>query len=232
MISGVPQRLVADLAIALGISVAVETGTFRGGSTRKLAAVVDRVISIELSEELHEQALHSGLADVPGVTLLQGSSIDILPGVVRDLAGPAIYWLDGHWTEGAGTAGFQKQCPVLDEIAAIDGGADSKRSCILIDDARFHLGAPPPPYRRSDWPTFPVVVDQLRANHNRCFTVLDDVIIAGPPQIQEVLDTYWLGQQWSGVLAEHNRLRAELLFPTLSGAARVAARALLRRKPS
>lgn len=221
---GLPHNLVADLSRALGITVAIETGTYRGDSARKLSETVQRVVSIELSEDLHEAAKDT-LADLVNVTLLHGSSADVLPRVVADLDGPAIYWLDGHWCGEAGTRSDGPQCPVMEEIAAIDAGEHAARSCILIDDARLHLGPPPPPFRREDWPTIAEVVDKLRATHDRVFTVLDDVIIAGPPESQAVIDEYWLDKQWQAIVAERNELRRRQWYPTLPDAVRAVAKA-------
>jgi hypothetical protein len=120
--SACQSALAADLAREPGITVAVETGTFGGGSTRTLASIVERVISIELSQDLHDAALRT-LADLPNVTLLHGSSSDVLPGVVSDLHDPAIYWLDGHWCEGA-SAGYGSLCPVLD-FSGVSGMGDT-----------------------------------------------------------------------------------------------------------
>ena len=222
---GLPHQLVADLSRALNITVAVETGTYRGDSARKLAETVQRVVSIELSEELHEAAKGT-LSDLGNVTLLQGSSADVLAHVAADLPGPAIYWLDGHWCGAAGARSDEAQCPVMEEITAIDASDHAAQSCILIDDARLHLGPPPPPFRREDWPTITDIVDKLRATHERVFTVLDDVIIAGPPEIQSVIDTYWLDKQWQMVVAERDELRRHQWYPTLPDAARAVAKAV------
>ena len=73
----------------------------------------------------------------------------------------------------------------------------------------MYLAAPPPAFRRGDWPTITEVVDQLRATHKRCFTVLDDVIIAGPPAIQQVIDFTGL-EQWNELVAHRDRLQGIL----------------------
>jgi hypothetical protein len=226
---GLPQRLVADLARALNISVAIETGTYKGASARALATSFERVISIELSPPLYEAAKQT-LDDLPHVEVLNGSSADLLRAVTSELTAPAIYWLDGHWCGDDESGGDTLQCPVIAEIEAIDAGEWAAQSCILIDDARLHLGPPPPPFRRTDWPTITEVVDKLRAVHDRVFTVLDDVIVAGPPTMQAAIDTYWLEKQWRGILSERNELRDRLWFPSVSDASRLAAKALRARK--
>ena len=222
-----PQRLAEDLARRLDLKVAVETGTYLGDTAALLRGSFPEVWTIELSEELHAKAQRSH-ASVEGLHFLLGSSIDILPKLVGDIGQPALFWLDGHWTAAAGagsTAGQEKQCPVMEEIAAIDEYDWSQRSCILIDDARLFLGPPGKPYRREDWPSFIEVVDLLRSRHPRFVTVLEDVIIAGPPDMQPIVDDYWLGVLERGEDSRARLIRA--LNPTKGQAARQFAWAIL-----
>src|SRR5207248_7183528 len=105
---------------------------------------------------------------------------------------PTLYWLDGHWL-GPPTAGQDAQCPVLDEIAQLDGG--HLDDCILIDDARCFTAAPPPPFEPEQWPTVVEVIEALRAvrptNH---VTVIHDLIISVPGVTKPVVDRYAWGQ--------------------------------------
>lgn len=186
-----PVEMTAALASQLGLKVAVETGTYKGNGTLKLRSVFSTVYTVELSEALHNEAAKKHSA-VEGITFLLGPSSEMLPVILEGLSQPAMFWLDGHWTPGL-PLGAESQCPVIDEIRAIDRSAIGAESCILIDDARLFLGAPPPPHRRADWPTFTELVDVLREKHPRTVTTLHDVIVAGPPEIQATLDDYWLG---------------------------------------
>ena len=112
----------------------------------------------------------------------------------------------------------------MEEITAIDAFPWSERSCILIDDARLFLGPPGEPYRREDWPSFIEVLDLLRARFPRFVTVLNDVIIAGPPQMQPIVDGYWLGVLERKEDAYSQMIRA--LNPPPATAARNLARAI------
>jgi hypothetical protein len=186
---GIPMPLVEWLARPLALQAAVETGTYRGDSAVALRKLFPRVWTIELSEELYEAA-KVRYGTISGLTFVHGPS----PEVLSDLApriGPALYWLDAHWSEGE-TAGREGQCPVLAEIEAIDASSPaSGESCLLIDDARFFLLGPTAAYRPEDWPTYREINDKLCAVHDRYVTVLEDVIIAGPPLIGQVVDDYW-----------------------------------------
>lgn len=189
-----PRDLVHDLSTGLGLRAAVETGTYLGDTAAILSEIFPAVWSIEISQDLHERAVRQHGHRV-GLHLLLGASQDVLPALVGEMGEPALFWLDGHWTADASegpTGGRERECPVVEEIQAIDQYEHASESCILIDDARLFLGPPPPPYRAAVWPSFLELVDLLRARHDRFVTVLDDVIISGPPTIKQIVDEWWL----------------------------------------
>lgn len=70
------DRLVEFCASELGIDVFVETGTFRGESAAWAASRFHRVITIEASAALHEQA--RATAAVSNIEFVCGYSEDIL----------------------------------------------------------------------------------------------------------------------------------------------------------
>jgi hypothetical protein len=192
---GVPLELAVRLRNALKLNAAVETGTYRGDSARALAGVFEHVHTIELSPELHEQARQ---AAPPNITFHLGDSATVLGEVLASADEPLLFWLDGHWSGGP-TAGADNECPVMAEIAAIDGYALAAGSVILIDDARLFLSPPPPPHRREQWPGFLEVVDLLRQAHERYVTMLEDVIIAVPASARRVVEDYALENGLSSV---------------------------------
>jgi hypothetical protein len=186
--AGLPLSLVRTLARGQDLRVAVETGTYLGDGAVALRSVVDDVISIEVAEDLHRQAVerHGQRA---GIDFVRGSSSEVLADVLAAVAKPALFWLDGHWSGGV-TGGQEHECPVMDEITTIDRWPHAGASVILIDDARLFLTSPPPPHRPDQWPAFIEIADQLRIAHPRHVTLLDDVIVAGPAAIRPLLDTY------------------------------------------
>src|SRR5213594_1151332 len=94
----VPRGLAGELKETLGLRRAVETGTYRGGSARLLAEIFDDVVTIELSEDLHDAAARE-LAGLGNVRALQGDSrLELGPLAVESV--PTLYWLDGHWSGG------------------------------------------------------------------------------------------------------------------------------------
>lgn len=189
----IPIDLAHQLRNAGGLIDAVETGTYLGDSTLKLSELFDDVWSIEIVPEIYERAV-TRTAHRDNVHLSLGYSPHVLPGVLADAAAPALFWLDGHGgTFGVPDLPDYTQCPVADEIRAIDGDASAAGACILIDDARAFFG-PMPQHRPEDWPTFVEVADLLRAKVDRYVTALDDVIIAVPFELRPVVDEWWQGK--------------------------------------
>ncbi len=215
---GVPPRLTRDLATALGLRAAVETGTYQGYSARVLAEIFATVHTIELSPELAATARET-LRDVENVTVHQGSSTDLLGSIVRSATGPHFYWLDGHWSGGL-TAGAENECPVIEEIGIIDGGEYAADSAILVDDARLFLLPPPPPHDREQWPPLTELVDALREKHDRYVTVLEDVVVAVPLSARRLVEDY--GMSFEMPTRMERRPASRLLARLRRGPNRVA----------
>jgi hypothetical protein len=183
---GVPGGLVVELRDALSLTRAVETGTYRGGTTRELAEMFPAVVTIELSAGLHTAAV-AELAGIPAITALHGNSAALLP-ELADPATPTLWFLDGHWSGGP-TAGEEAECPVLDEIAALAAG--HANDCVLIDDARLFAAPPPPPHDPAQWPSLVEVFDALRAvQPEHHVTVLADLVIAVPRAAKPIVDRF------------------------------------------
>ncbi len=201
---GIPEKLVAHLAGAMGLTTFVETGTEHGNSALAASRIFSRVFTIELSEQLYRQA-RARLAGIKSVTALHGQSAErlkeILPmcgergegeegeegGEPGDGGGRCLVWLDAHWTGVIGSVtGVERECPVLEELEVINAlGGDC---VILIDDARFFLGPPPPPHRAEHWPDLATVLGGLNPPHRPRYTIVrDDVIVSVPLAGKQVL---------------------------------------------
>lgn len=187
----VDQAFAAELRAQADLSRVVETGTFKGVTARRLAAVFPSVTTIELSETLHRRASES-LRDLPQVTALQGHSVSRLA-ELRDPTQPTLYFLDGHWS-GGNTEGADDECPALEEIQAIAGGHPD--DCLIVDDARLFASAPPPPCKPDHWPTLIELFDALRAQWpDHLVTVIDDQVIAVPERARPAIDAHGLRVQ-------------------------------------
>jgi hypothetical protein len=122
-------------SLAFGIATLVETGTYLGEMVAAQRTRFHRMWSIELSPELHRAAVQQ-FENARNVTLLQGDSGDLIEKVLADLEGPALFWLDAHYSEG-NTARGSLETPVWRELQAIL--ASPEEHVVLIDDAR-HFG--------------------------------------------------------------------------------------------
>lgn len=214
--AGVPIELAVLLRDDLHLVAAVETGAYLGASAADLAVQFDSVVSIELSAELASAAA-TRYSSVSNLSFVIGDSSTELPRVLSRLGGPALFWLDGHWSGGP-TAGVERECPVLAEIDAIDRSEFASGSAVLVDDARLFLGPPPPPHKREHWPTLMQVTDRLRREHDRYVTLIEDVIVAVPPNAQDCVDSYWSTRPPHAPVAPQRLLRR--LLPLIRGVRR------------
>lgn len=125
--------------------VFIETGTCLGDTVESLKNDFDRVVSIELSDELAARARRRFRSDA-NVTIVQGDSSTELRRLLERLTEPALFWLDAHYSSGwfvgeefIRTARGAKITPIREELAVILSHA-VKDHVVLIDDARCFVG--------------------------------------------------------------------------------------------
>jgi hypothetical protein len=160
------------------IQTLVETGTFFGDTVEFFRSKFDKVYSIELSRELADKAVKR-FEDCENVRILQGDSGELLASLIADFNGPALFWLDGHYSseffhngEYIRTARAQKDTPVEKELDTLLNA--SHQHIILIDDARLFTG-------KNDYPTIKNIRKKVIAARSpyQVF-VQNDVIIIIP----------------------------------------------------
>lgn len=129
----IKQMTLRAYARRFGLTVLVESGTFLGDMVAAMLGEFDRIYSIELGDELYERAVQRfrGRDDVE---LVHGDSATELGSLLSRLRQPALFWLDGHYSEGI-TARGPKDTPILDELDHILGDRE-RRHVVLVDDAR------------------------------------------------------------------------------------------------
>jgi len=185
---GVPSRLTLWLRDEAAAKDFIETGTYLAATALWAAQHFDRVVSIEADQALYEAA-RKRLASYANVDLRLGRSQDVLAVLVPKLSRPALIWLDAHWCGGdIAVAGENQECPLLEEIAAVDAGII--QHLIVIDDARFFLNPAPPPHKRDHWPSIGAVIDRLRAKYDGYICVTDDVIIRLPTALRDPFEAF------------------------------------------
>ncbi|HEY9907432.1 MAG TPA: hypothetical protein V6D18_07460 [Thermosynechococcaceae cyanobacterium] len=185
----IDPELVKALKQLLPLKYFVETGTFEGETIEQVRLLFEEVHSVELAEEYYFQAVERFKSN-PEVHLYQGDSEAVLKSLHPRLKDEAVlYWLDAHWCVADKTAGHQSQCPLLQELNALQNL--NSDSVVLIDDARLFLCPPPQPHEVSQWPSLDAVVKKLYAlSSGHELMVLNDAILYYPAQIREQVQMY------------------------------------------
>jgi len=132
-----PQAVKVEVLQRYGIpgSAWIETGTFLGTTTKVLARWGGPVYTIEPSADLAALARRR-LARHPNVTVLEGLSEDLLPGLLESLEGAVSFWLDGHASGGPTFTG-PLVTPIRQELATIEVHLPRfDRVAVLVDDFR------------------------------------------------------------------------------------------------
>lgn len=163
------ERVIRDYARRSGARTLIETGTYVGEmiDAQLNAGLFDRIVSIELSEDLAARAVKR-YADHPQVEIVQGDSGSKLAEVISTIRGKAVFWLDGHYSMGF-TARGETDTPILSElehVLALRGAGHT----ILIDDARSFVEEP-------SYPSIAAVREKvITAWPNADFTLAEDVM--------------------------------------------------------
>jgi len=163
----VKQRVVRDYAKRYSLRILVETGTYLGEMVQAIRRRFREVFSIELSPELYRNAC-AQFSAFPNVHIVQGDSATALSQILKNLNEPALFWLDGHYSEGI-TAKGEKETPILSEIDAVCRHG-VKGHVMLIDDARCFDGT-------GDYPTLEELEHFVRERRpDASFEVRDDIV--------------------------------------------------------
>lgn len=167
-----PPHVVKQLAIlryqhSRQFTTFIETGTFTGEMVEAMRRHFQRLISIEMSPEIHERARRRFAGD-PRIELLLGDSAVVLPRILEQVRDPALFWLDGHFMGGS-TARGRDDSPVRHELSALIAHP-VRRHLVLIDDARLFDGT-------AGYPTLSQLRDSIhRERPGSDVQVEDDII--------------------------------------------------------
>lgn len=115
--------------------VAIETGTGWADTTALLAHYFDRVITIELSQELYGFVSRNKRLKSWGVEFIHGDSVVKVPELCRQIEEPCFWYLDAHWCQGGkftGRTSAMNPSPLFDELAAI--AARKYADVVVVDD--------------------------------------------------------------------------------------------------
>lgn len=163
----VKQSVIKEYQHKFGYSILIETGTFMGEMVEAQKKNFKKIISIELGIDLFKQAQKRFISD-SNILIVNGDSGKVLPKILNNIHEPAIFWLDGHYSEGI-TAKGNKECPIFEELDAILNGKELNH-IILVDDARCFVG-------KGDYPTIDELNNYIKGkNKNYHLEVKYDII--------------------------------------------------------
>jgi hypothetical protein len=145
----VKRSIVKSYGARFGLNVLIETGTYRGDMINACRQAFDYMYSIELDDMLFAEAARR-FARYAHISILHGDSGSVLPDLLRTIAVPSLFWLDGHYCASVSAKG-RVETPIASELEAILRHRVSGH-VVLIDDARCFTG-------KNDYPT----IDQLRS---------------------------------------------------------------------
>lgn len=128
------QRLVKHIGREFNLRIFIETGTYKGDMTAAAASVFNKVYSIEIFQPFYEKAL-ARFSGNPKVKIIKGDSAEVLKQLLKDIAEPALFWLDAHGGKTAKQAdGSETAAPVRPELEAILIHPQADKHIILVDD--------------------------------------------------------------------------------------------------
>ncbi len=130
----VRRAMLLTEARAIGAETFIETGTFLGDTTWSFRQQFLRSLTIEVEPLLAELARRR-FQNHPTITVREGDSAALLPGICAEIDGPCLFYLDGHYSGGVTGMG-DKECPIIEELTAIFSKTNGLFR-IVIDDARL-----------------------------------------------------------------------------------------------
>lgn len=162
------RKTVLAIGKERGLVTLIETGTFHGDMVNACKKAFKTIVSIELSPQLQQENAER-FSRFPGIRIIHGDGAKILPGLLKEIEPPCLFWLDGHFTPASRSARGDIETPIMQELDAIFEHPHES-NVVLIDDARLFIGT-------HDFPT----LDDVRSVVSErmpgwSFEVKDDII--------------------------------------------------------
>jgi len=170
-----PHFIKQAAVIRNGLSDAtwVESGTFLGETTQKLAQIGKMVHSVEPEPTIFANVKEK-FAAVKNVKLYNGLSEEVFPKLIPKLKGDVCFWLDGHYSAGITFKG-PVDTPIVSELACIAKNLKKLgRVVVMVDDVRCFN---PTLTEYADYPPVDFLVDWARDN-NLSWHIEHDIFIA------------------------------------------------------
>lgn len=129
-------------------SLFIETGTYKGATSRYFRNRGFSVATVEVSQSLYET--YSPYLRKLGIDTRLGDSADVVPQLLHEHVGsPSLtFFLDGHYSSGITSKGDQP-VPIVREFQAISTFAKmnpEKTLSVIVDDVRLFMPGGDPAY--------------------------------------------------------------------------------------
>jgi hypothetical protein len=159
--------VIKEYATKASFRTFIETGTFMGRMVYGVRHIFDRILSIELEENLCRN-VRKYFRRYPHIKIIHGDSGRLLPEILSNISEPCLFWLDAHYSGGI-TAKGDFETPIMQEVAHILSHR-TRNHCILIDDARCFVG-------QNDYPSIQGLKEFILAKCPDSFIEIKDDII-------------------------------------------------------
>lgn len=140
-------KLCRDLTKA---TTAVEIGSYKGVTAKRLSYLFENVVTVEIVPELHEIAKKRCRKRF-NIDLLLGDGSELLPKIAANVS-DAVLFLDGHFSGGDTGQGDEAE-PVLQELDLIAESLGNFKAIIIDDFRQFGI--------QEGWPKKSEVMEKI-----------------------------------------------------------------------
>jgi hypothetical protein len=114
-------------------SIFVESGTYQGSTILHMEPYFSKLYTIEIREVLCDYVKQYYCGDK--IAFYMGDSAERMNEVAPDVQGPAIYFLDAHYSSGI-TGRGEKDCPLYEELQSI-ALLHRDKAIVIVNDVRL-----------------------------------------------------------------------------------------------
>ncbi len=161
----VKQSIIKGFAQKYEISTFIETGTYLGVMVNAMKKDFSKIYTVEVDRKLFQRAKKK-FKKTKHIHTLLGDSGTILPKLLKKITGPALFWLDAHYSSGITSKGF-KDTPIVEELKSIL--KHRPKHIILIDDANCFIG-------KNDYPTLKFLKNFVKKTKKYSMAVKENII--------------------------------------------------------
>lgn len=166
----IKQKIVRKFGKKHHLKTFIETGTAGGLMIKAVRRTFPKIISIELFDELYENAKKMFAAD-ENIKIIHGDSGKKLAEILPEITEPAFFWLDAHYS-GEGTAKGETETPIVKELLIIFA-RKNEGDVIMVDDVRCFDGT-------HDYPQIEKIRDLVTKQDRFSFRIVRDMMIIEP----------------------------------------------------